>query len=577
MTALHDIQKHAAKYVNLPRLQLVLDSLQQPAGDEIVRVAVHGLSTATVGRSASGQTVKEVLRLLLADPLSPEQEWEKRLIGHDIQTPLIIRVGGDQRHPTDDANEASLTFTQGDELEELNVSSPELNGRRLEILLLNNDRLAHVSQEGGQDVETAMLAPTVGIPTSNTSRSTSVTASVHKALLITDGISGIMSLTKLPSLPSHEILAAVNLPGYASENKSDLSLLPIDVKTADEGVAAFRKSLDKAFEYEKLWFKSRLPTILAWLKDGSASTEEGATKEAVTVSVASVLRNATRSIREVEERTVRSGVNSLPPPDRIASLNKELEAWSEKAHAELQGELDRAFTSRQWKKLNWWKLFSRVDDVGMLSSEMLSQRFLPRAERNVIYLAGQVEGSGVWYPESGKAVYSLPGPLAVLGKEARPSVPVQPPPSGSTRGTRWPTHITFTRNCLQSETIPALQALAQKLVVQSAGFSILTSSLGGLMYLSSFGISESGAVAAFGLVWSLRRLQKKWESAREYWQSEVREEGRKAVRAVEISVGEAIDKAVQRRSHWQDGSLKQELGDARKLVQKAEDALKKLR
>ena len=56
------------------------------------------------------------------------------------------------------------------------------------------------------------------------------------------------------------------------------------------------------------------------------------------------------------------------------------------------------------------------------------------------------------------------------------------------------------------------------------------------------GLYEAGAVAAFGLVWSLRRMQKKWETARKFWEGEVREEGRKAVRAVEGVV----------RMFWQD-------------------------
>lgn len=572
MHTLHDLQRLVGHEVNLARLQLALDSLGQPAGDETIRLAVYGSSTA-----------KQVLRLLLTDPLSAEQEWEEQLAGHDPQTPLIIRVGADRHRDTPGSEGTNLTFTRG-ELKELLVSSPGLNDHRFEILLLQDgwpiDITAYQNEEA---LRTALLMPSVSVPTSTASHPQLVSTPVHKALLVTDGIAGIASLAKLSS-PSHDILAAIDLTGYAPEKAPDLFPVPIDVKPAKEGVTAFRQSINKAFEYEKLWFKSRLPTLLSWLKQGSASTDDGATKETVRVLVASVLEYVNRSISEVEERALHLRRQTLPAPNRIEHLNKDLEAWSEKAHAELQGELDRAFTSRRWKKLNWWKLFWRVDDVGMLSSEMLSQRFLPRAERNVIYLAGQVDGSGVWYPESSKAVYSIPAPPTIMGEKARSTPPTaaQSPPGPSAaavaRGTRWPTHITFTRNYLQSETIPALQALAQKLVIQSAGFSGLTTSLGALMYLSSFGISESGAVAALGIVWSLQRLQKKWETAREYWQSEVREEGRKAVRAVEVSVGEAIDKAVQQRSNPQDDDmLAKELREARGLILKAEDALKRLK
>jgi hypothetical protein len=62
------------------------------------------------------------------------------------------------------------------------------------------------------------------------------------------------------------------------------------------------------------------------------------------------------------------------------------------------------------------------------------------------------------------------------------------------------------------------------------------------MYVSSVstGLYECGAVAALGVVWSLRRMQGKWETARKFWEGEVREEGRKAVRGVESVVGDVL-------------------------------------
>jgi hypothetical protein len=62
------------------------------------------------------------------------------------------------------------------------------------------------------------------------------------------------------------------------------------------------------------------------------------------------------------------------------------------------------------------------------------------------------------------------------------------------------------------------------------------------MYVSSVstGLYECGAVAALGVVWSLRRMQGKWETARKFWEGEVREEGRRAVRGVEGVVGDVL-------------------------------------
>jgi hypothetical protein len=106
----------------------------------------------------------------------------------------------------------------------------------------------------------------------------------------------------------------------------------------------------------------------------------------------------------------------------------------------------------------------------------------------------------------------------------------------------WPLHIPATRAFLSMETIPALQALAQKLLFQSLTTSTFTTALAGLIYVSSISTSvyEAGAVAALGIVWSLKRMQGKWETARRFWEGEVREEGRKAVRGVESAVGNAL-------------------------------------
>ncbi|ROV93638.1 hypothetical protein VMCG_08122 [Cytospora schulzeri] len=576
--ALQELQKHAANYVNLSRVQLALTSLRQEAGDETIRLAILGLANGP----DSVRTAKEVVRLLLADPLSSEQQWERELMGHDARQPLIIRVGAEEDKGV------SMTYAKGSLLREMNVSSPGLNGHKLEILLTESNPLADSTTGAFQDFEETALVPTVDIPTSSTGRYTPVTTPVHKALLVTDGLVGAASLVNLPLLPHEDTIAAtVNLPGYNPQDGAAMPFTTIDVKAAGQGLDAFRQSIDKGFEYERAWFKSNVPAIVAWLKSGATSTEDGVTKAAVRNMTASLLRNTLAAIQEEEARRLSSAISSQVVPKEVVSMNPSLAEWAEKAHAELQEEMDRAFTSRRWRKLNWWKLFWRVDDVGVLSSEMLSQRFLPGAERNVIYLAGKIEGSGLFGPDgSDKGPYAMPTLSAALGppsKATKPAPVLSMPEGAKALGTKWPTHITFTRNYLQTETVPALQALAQRLVFQSTSFSTLTTALGGLMYLSSFGMSESGAVAAFGIVWSLRRLQTKWETAREYWQSEVREEGRKAVRAVEISVGEAIDKAVAKETKSggsSQGVEEAQLGElrrARELVQKAEEALERLK
>ncbi|PSR94343.1 hypothetical protein BD289DRAFT_363595 [Coniella lustricola] len=574
--ALRDLKKHAANHVDLSRVQLALNALQQEAGDETIRVAILGLAHG----ADSARTTKEMLRLLLADPLLPPQAWEKELLDHDISKPLIIRVRPTQ-HLEHSSEAAGLMYANGGLLKEINVSAPGMNGNKLELLLVETNPLADTSEAAVQEFEQTVLVPTVDIPISSTGRYNPITTPVHKSLLVTDGLIGAASLMKLPFLNQEGTIAAVvDLAGYEARNETDLPFVTIDTRTAGEGIQACRQSLDRAFEYEKLWFKSRVPALTTWLKAGTGPTDDGTTKEAVRVLIASVLKNTIASIEREEARRLSAALSTRIAPAAVSSLNKALRDWSEKAHAELQGEMDRAFSSQRWSKLNWWKLFWRVDDVGMLSSEMLSQRFLPRAERNVIYLAGQVDGSGLFGQDNGKTVYSLPSLRPTTESTIKPDFSAVASPVTTTSlkpGTKWPTHITFTRNYLQSESVPALQALAQKLVFQSASLSGLTTALGTMMYLSSYGTSESGAVAALGIAWSLRTLQKKWERAREYWQSEVREEGRKAVRAVEFSVGEALDTAARNGGSQQDQASLAELLAAREFARRAEDALERLK
>ena len=93
------------------------------------------------------------------------------------------------------------------------------------------------------------------------------------------------------------------------------------------------------------------------------------------------------------------------------------------------------------------------------------------------------------------------------------------------------------------------------------------------MYFSSITTTlyEAGGVAALGIVWSLRRMQGKWETARKFWEGEVREEGRKCVRAVEGVVGDVLKE--KKPAVVQDAAIEK----ARDAIARAESALKQIR
>jgi hypothetical protein len=68
--ALSALSGAAETYVNISRLQLALRGLA--AQDAVTRVAVLGLN--------SQLSAQQLARLLLADPLSAEEQWEKELV-----------------------------------------------------------------------------------------------------------------------------------------------------------------------------------------------------------------------------------------------------------------------------------------------------------------------------------------------------------------------------------------------------------------------------------------------------------------------------------------------------------------
>ncbi|KAI8714647.1 hypothetical protein NCS52_01185100 [Fusarium sp. LHS14.1] len=569
-----DMQKLGPLLVNPSRMQLALQGLRQAPGQEVVRVAILGLGPG----SNAGETAKNVLRLLVTDPLKDEQEWERQLKDHDPKKPLIVRI-----RPTAE-EQGILSVSKTNLLSEINVSSADWNNFNLELLFMET---IIPYPEGDNYVAKIKIVEDVLVPTvdiaSAENRSTPVTTPVHRALLIGDGMKGAVNATRLPFLEEEEaVMRAVNWKGI-DRTQFEAPFETIDLANAEKGMTLFRQSTKNAMEYERLWTSSNFPALVTWLKSGVASSEE-TTKPAVRRLITSMLEGVWARCKEENHNQIKDIHIKAHAKKTLAlspNLNKGLSAWAQNAHTELQDELDLAFTGERWRKLGWWQLFWRVDDVAMLTNEMLGQRFLPTAEQELVYLTGQIAEAAKTtqqYPQPA-SVQAPPSPepqLKRLGSgELEPLVPVTTPRPAPPK---WPGHIAFTRKYLQNETIPALQALAQKLVMQSLGTSGLTTSLAALLYISSFSstIYEAGAVAALGFMWSMSRLQKKWDAARTFWEGEVREEGRKAVRAAEESVADVLN-GEEKHTRTDEDEATKVLNEVRHLVTKASDALDRMK
>ncbi|PHH61735.1 hypothetical protein CDD81_8027 [Ophiocordyceps australis] len=580
--ALRELEQRHANLVNLPWLQLAQQSLEQLAGEEVVRVAIWGLG--------GGRTAKRLVQTLLADGLSEEQAWERELAAHDEELPLIVRVEASHEGRVN----VRLDTTRA--LHELHVSSPQLNGLKVQMLLVQAAAPPAFASRRG--FEEAVLVPLVGTG-SAAHDALPLATPVHQTLLVASGLPGAVSLSALPVTASHQgVRAAVDLPGVTAKQLA-CALDVVDVARAQESLQTMRRGPQHALDSERLWLESNVPALVAWLKTSATPPAAHSTKPAVRRHLAALLDNVSCAIDQYQDEA------AAPQPAKLdGHTHASLARWAQRAHAELQDELDLGFAGRRWRKLAWWKLFWRVDDVAMLTSDMLSQRFLPTAEQELVYLAGCIATLAPeppCYPQPGVATrdedaLALPphdapsdSPDATLdSQQTSSSTPPKalqphswfrsslPSPSPPPALPKWPGHIAFTRRYLDQESVPALQSLAQSLVAQALATAGATSSLAALLYLSSASATlyEVGAVAALGLIYSLARMQRKWDAARSYWEGEVREEGRKAIRGAEASVA-----AVLRRPDAADHALRppmRELTSARELVQKAKEALARI-
>ncbi|KAH6665702.1 hypothetical protein B0J14DRAFT_550435 [Halenospora varia] len=567
--ALVELQKHAGNYVNISRLQLALRGLEQKSGQETIRIAI--LALADGGKSL--RRAKELLRLLLADPLKTEEEWERTLIESPSGSrPILLTIGHD-------AAEALNTGPRM--VQELHVSSVILNGHKLEILLLETDSPETISTAEG--IEEALLVPTMEIPTSSTGRYTPVTTPVHKSLLVSQGIAGAASLLSNSLRFDKDIVGtAVDIKVESEEEKSSLPFQVVDITLGDSALASFRESVDNALDYEHRWFASGAPELLEWIKSGTSPTD-GAMKIPLQKLIESLLNNTNSAIQSEEAKRLNTLLASKLTPSIVSDLRQGLSGWAEKAHTELRDQLDVAFNGHRWRKLGWWKLFWRVDDVSMIATDILNRRFLTQAEKQVIFLAGRIVEAGIFKQDpasiSKNWAYKPPPPpprhrpeskIGDMPKHVR-IIDIVTPSDKPLRvdSQPWPLDIPRTRQYLTTETVPALQALAQKLVLQTLTTSSFVSAFAALTYVStlSTGLYEAGGIAALGVVWSLQRMQGKWETARKYWEGEVREEGRKAVRGVEGIVGDVLK--VSDRTLDEDPELEK----AKALLEKADAAL----
>ncbi|KAI4236562.1 MAG: hypothetical protein L6R40_006118 [Gallowayella cf. fulva] len=376
--ALSILQREAAIYANLSQIKLVLRGLESENG--ITRIAVLG--------GPDGRKTRRLAKILFADPLVPEQEWEKRLLSLDDNDgrALLLRYGEqlsiDQSHP--------LVRT-------LSLPSHTLQSHNLEILIQ-----ATFDQPEENDVAPHQyLVPGLETQASASGRLSTVTYPVHKALVLAQG--GDALRIRLPSRPGKRssvggnmVTAAVDTPWekLSSVEEPLHPVMPINLDRAEEAISMFRESLDNSFDYEHAWFESGLPKLSTWLTEGTEALP-AVLKPAIARLIAVLAANVEHAIDQEESEQLQTQASSVVPTLTRDTMNRFLANWAEAAHTELRDELDLAFNSNNWRKLAWWKLLWRVDDVSYILADILRWSWLLDANIGIFYLAGRIEQAGL--------------------------------------------------------------------------------------------------------------------------------------------------------------------------------------
>jgi hypothetical protein len=406
----------------------------------------------------------------------------------------------------------------------------------------------------------SFLVPNVTIQTSHSGRQNVVRYPVHRSIICGTGVDGLLAFSTLIGRSNLQnevasVRGAIELSVTNKQRSSD-RLSFVDLERATTALDKIRESVQNASEYERGWNGSGVQPVIDWLSTTSQAVNEEALNPALAPLIESLLDAAEKGVVIRDAEALHDQTAGVTPPEVRSQLENGISTWAEQAHSELRSSLEAGFASPRWRGLAWWKLFWRVDDVSMITSEILEKRFLRRAERDVIWTSGKYQQAGLL----GEATPSA-DPESTSDTALAKSTP---PP--------WPTQIPDTRTKLLTTTVPSIQALAQSLVLFSVSTTTLSSALSALTYISvpSASVYESCTLAAIGLIYSLRRQQKKWDVARDFWEEEVRDEGRTALLETE---------ALLRKIVREGGKNLEDLSDhrTRAMISRARKALESVR
>ena len=495
----------------------------------VVRVAFLGLGQY-------GPAARKLARALLSDALGEEETWERDLLARvDDGWSILLKYGDSE----DALQSSSLVKT-------VNVPSRYLERHNLEILITPFNANGNGLISDLNAIEDAVLVPSLTTPNASDGRVGFVRYPVHKSVIVAEGVTGAIEYGKLPSTLADDnlIKAAVNiaLVQPLASDGTEATNPAVDIDLATHALDLFRTSRANGAQFSDEWQTSRLPKLSEWIA-GSQPAAASSMNEATAHLISSVVSRTSVAATISETLATELAATTTIPEARRAQLYSGIAQWSADSHKDLQTDLDIAFaTSKSWRRTVWWRLFWRIDDVAVSASDVLRQSWLTEAEQRLAFLSGQIVESGV---ASIQELQQLPHTDAVVDEPLRPGQLTSTPSQLTTMQSRsekttpfdfpWPPTISLSRLYMLNALVPEFHRKAQTLLISTLTTITGSAGLAALFYAATGGVAlyESGAILSLGLVWSLRRLQKKWESGRTNFASATREDARRVLGEVE--------------------------------------------
>lgn len=412
-------------------------------------------------------------------------------------------------------------------IETIPIPSRFLDDHNLEILIGSINSTGGPTSANNKNVSLdVFLSPAVDIPTSSSGRTTTVHFPVHRAFLVANGFDELLLLFRILSITGGSrqngrgLVERVFDAGGSVQGFSSSSMIAINSSTANQGLGLIRENLTKASDFERLWRESAIDALKSKIQPDIASsgrplpiTLNHLIRSILGDASSAVEKEALNSINITNSRSVKDSTRE--------TLSNALDLFSRRAHTELQSGIEEACASTSWEKLNWYKLFWRVDDVPLIVSDLVERYWLPQSERAVCELSGRLVQAGL--------SPMVPGALAAadLTRFQTQFWDLQSSISAN--------KISDARRALSQISSSDLTIKAQNALAKMLAFTGGSGILAATAYFSIplAGLYESGSILAFGIIFALRRLQVDWESYRRHWSERLLEAGSDTIKDVE--------------------------------------------